>query len=51
MIFIGVGIVIEVETIGVGEMGLNVETFWTGGDGIRVSVMRFGMKAHTADTC
>ncbi len=51
MIFVGVGEVIEVETIGIGETVHIVETFWIGAAGIRVSMMRFGMTAHTGETC
>ncbi len=42
---------IEVTTIGLGEMGLNVVTFWMGGEVIRVSMMWFGAKARTGVTC
>ncbi len=41
---------IEVVTIGKGEMGHTVETFWMGDDVIRVSVMRFGMTACIVET-
>ncbi len=51
MIFIGIGKVIEVVMIRVGEMGLNVVTFWMGGDAIRVSMMRFGVKAFIEEAC
>ncbi len=47
----GVGVVIEVTTIGLGEMGLNVVTCCMGGEVIRVSEMRFGMKAFIEVTC
>ncbi len=46
----GMGEVIEVEAIGGKETGFNVVTFWTGGDGIRFSVMWFGMKAFIGVT-
>ncbi len=48
---VGGGIVIEVTTIGVGEIGFNVETFWMGGDVIRVSMMRFRAKAFIEEMC
>ncbi len=34
---------IEVAMIGIGKMGFHVVTFWMGGEGIRDSMMRFGM--------
>ncbi len=51
MRFVGVGVAIVVEMIGVGEMGFNVVTFWTSGDGIRTSEMRFGVRACIDETC
>ncbi len=51
MSFVGVGEMIEVLMIGVGETERIVETFWIGAAGIRVLVMRLGMKARTEETC
>ncbi len=51
MRFVGGGVVIVVEMIGEGETGLNVATLWMGGDEIRASVMRFGVKTRTVEMC
>ncbi len=40
MIFVGIGVVIEVVMIGVGEMGRSVERLWMGDEVIWVSEMR-----------
>ncbi len=45
------GEVTEVEMIRVGEMECIVETTWMGGDWIRTSEMRFGLKVRTVVTC
>ncbi len=50
MRFVGGGEEIEVMTIGVGKMGLNVVTCRMGSEGIRVSMMRFGVMVHTGVT-
>ncbi len=50
VVMIGIGEVIEVVTIGEGEMEVNEATFWIGGDEIRTSVMWFGTKACTGMT-
>ncbi len=44
------GEVIEVEAISGEETEFNVVTFWTGGEGIRTSVMGFGARTHTGMT-
>ncbi len=37
--------------IGIGGKAHTVETFWIGATGIRVSVVRFGVKARTGVSC
>ncbi len=51
MTFIGIGVVIVVSMIGIGEMGFNIVTCCMGGDEIRDSEMNIGVMAHTGETC
>ncbi len=50
MRFVGIGEVIEVVTIGVGETGLNVETFWMGGEGTLIVMIGFGETGLNVET-
>ncbi len=51
MSFVGVGILIVVSTIDIGEMGYRVVTCSMGSDEIWVSMMWFAMKACIEETC